>query len=396
MTIRRYYEDSYATCFTARITEYTTHEGQPAVVLDETYFYPSGGGQPHDLGFINTRRVINVLTREADGAVLHVLESPLTGDAADAQIDWSCRFDFMQQHTGQHLLTQAFVHICNAQTVGFHLTSENLTIDLDQVDISEATLTAVESLANQIIQENRSVTAHVRDSESRDDVRMRRLPKHMLTEGLRVITIANFDVTACGGTHVRQTGEIGLLKILKLEKRGGKTRVEFACGGRALRDYSSKHRVITAIAADMDCTYPETVSNLAKLRAELKAAQSALKDIRAQLIPYEVAHLRPSTGPNAPIIQVYAEREVDELKLLAAALTAGEGNMVLLATLAPKPGLIFARSGDLQHNMDALLKQAAKALGGRGGGQAHFAQGGFTVTDSDQVRQVLAGLLTAD
>jgi alanyl-tRNA synthetase len=396
MTIRRYYEESYTTRFTAPITEHTTHNGHPAAVLAETWFYPTGGGQPHDRGHINHIPVIEVLPREADGAVLHLLESALTGDTAEAQIDWTRRFDFMQQHTAQHILTQAFVQTCRAQTVGFHLTPENLTIDLDQTDIPDSTLAAVELLCNQIIQENRAVTAHLRHPDSTEDVRVRRLPKQMLTEGLRLITIADFDVTACGGTHVRHTGEIGLLKMLKLEKRSGKTRVEFMAGGRAVRDYAAKHHVISTLAADMDCTYPETIPNLAKLRAELKHTQSALKDTRAQLIPYEVAHLRQVTAPAAPIIQVYADRELEELKLLAAALTAGEGSIIFLATLAPKPGLIFARSAEGSHHMGALLKQAAEALGGRGGGQPHFAQGGFATTDADQVRQVLQSLITVD
>lgn len=184
---RLYYADAYTTGFTARVVERLSVEGQPAVVLDRTYFYPTGGGQPHDAGTIAGVEVVGAQAREPDGAVLHLLAGEIAADEVTCQVDWPRRFDFMQQHTGQHILTRAFEQVAGAQTVSFHLSPESVTIDLDQASIPSETLAQVEDLANQVIVENRPVTVRLVDAAQAEGVRVRLTPDHLHTGGLRVV-----------------------------------------------------------------------------------------------------------------------------------------------------------------------------------------------------------------
>ncbi len=395
MTDRLYYADSYATHFEATVIEQTIYEGKAALVLNQTYFYPASGGQPNDTGTINGISVIDVIIRDEDAEIFHVLDTPtpfLIEQTVTCEVNWVRRFDHMQQHTGQHILTQAFVQTADAKTVSFHLSSESVTIDLDANGLTDKQIEAAEKLANDVIQADKTVTATLRQMDDQDGVRMRKMPKHIVTDGLRVVEIEGFDVTACGGTHVSRTGEIGLLKIIKLEKRGDKTRLEFRCGGRALSDYSDKHRVISLLATEMNCRFPEVTDNVAKLRADLKAAQTTLKELREQLVQYEAGKLLAEasrTNGYALITGSFDGRDAGELKLLASRLTESGSVVVLMGTAGEKTQLVFARSADLAFNMGALLKEAVGKLGGRGGGQPAFAQGGGVAATVDQIKAVI-------
>lgn len=395
MTNRLYYNDSYITRFNAHVIEQISYDGKVALVLDHTYFYPTSGGQPNDLGTINGLELVNVLVRDDDAAILHVLNTPTPssiGETVTCEVDWGRRFDHMQQHTGQHILTQAFIQTAEAKTVSFHLSGESVTIDLDVSGLSDSQLDAAERLANTIIQANKTVTATIRENGDQEGVRMRKLPKHMVTDGLRVVEIEGFDTTACGGTHVARTGELGLIKIIKQEKRGDKTRVEFRCGNRALSDYSDKHRVISALANEMNCRFPEVLDNVAKLRADLKTAQTVLKELREQLVEYEAAKLlteAPRVNGYALITACFEGRDAGELRLLASRLTASTRVVILLGTAGEKAQFVFARSPDLDFHMGNLLKDAVGKLGGRGGGQPTFAQGGGMVASLDQIKGVI-------
>ncbi len=395
MTDRLYYADSYTNRFEAAVVEQTTHEGKPALVLNQTYFYPTSGGQPHDTGTINGLQVVDVVVRDEDAEILHILDAPtpnFIGQTVNCELNWTRRFDHMQQHTGQHILTQAFIQTAAAKTVSFHLSPESVTIDLDTNALTNNQIEAAEKLANKVIQADKPVTAAIREIDDQDGVRMRKMPKHIVTDGLRIIEIDGFDVTACGGTHVSQTGEIGLLKIIKQEKRGDKTRLEFRCGSRALSDYGDKHQVLSALANEMNCRFAEVPDNVAKLRADLKSAHTALKELREQLVEYEAVKLLAETlRPNgyALITNSFDGRDAGELKLLASRLTTNDSIVVLLGTAGEKAQLVFARSADLTFNMGALLKEAAAKLGGRGGGQPNFAQGGGIAATLDQIKNVI-------
>jgi alanyl-tRNA synthetase len=389
--MRFYYDDAYTCDFTARIVERIEIDGHPAIILDQTYFYPTSGGQPNDIGLIVGVAVLDVLARKEDGAVVHVLAGEVKGETVACAVDWTRRFDHMQHHTGQHILSQAFVQVVQASTVGFHLSTDSITIDLDKTNVSDDAVTAVETLANDVVWANRPVTARIIQPDDAEGVRIRKLPEHLLTGGLRVIDIDDFDVTACGGTHVAHTGEIGLIKILKLEKRGDKTRVEFRCGGRALRDYRDKNAIANQLTADLTCALPDVPQAVSRLQEDFKAEQRAAKAATAQLIEYEALRLIAETTATNGVRVVkrsFTSRDFGEVRILAARLTQEPGTVALLATsdgtAANKAQLVFARSADASYDMNTLLKQTLTRFpDGRGGGQPQMAQGGGSASSGE-------------
>ncbi len=394
MTRRLYYDDSYTTQFTAHVVERLVVDGRPAIILDQTYFYPASGGQPADSGWINDVAVVDVFARDGDAAVVHVLAGDVPGETAACRIDWERRFDHMQHHTGQHILTQAFVQVAGANTVGFHLSADSVTVDLDKTDITTEVVEQVEALANRIVWENRPVTAQLAQVDETDGVRVRRMPDHLLTDGLRVIEVADYDMTACGGTHVARTGEIGIIKVLKLERRGDKTRVEFRCGGRALRDYRRKNAVVNAVVATLTCRPEEIEGAVLGLQEDIRVLTRSLKSASGQLIGYEAERLLDVAAARNGVRIVknnFDRREPAELKQLAMHLTAAPGVIALLGASGEKAHLVFARSADLPHDMNALIRQAFAQLGaGRGGGQPGLAQGGGVPADGVQIQAVLS------
>jgi len=390
--MRLYYDDAYTHQFSAQVVERLTVDNHPALILDQSYFYPTSGGQPNDLGTLNDIPVIDVQTRKEDGAVVHVLERDVTGDTVEGVVDWARRFDHMQHHTGQHILSQAFVKTASANTVGFHMGSDSITIDLDQVNLRPELVLAVENLANEVVWADRPVTARIIQPDDAEGVRIRKLPEHLLTGGLRVIDIDGFDVTACGGTHVRRTGEIGLIKILKLEKRGDKTRVEFRCGSRALADYREKNAITNQLSADLTCGLSEIPQAVGRLQEDSKAAQRSLKAANGLLIEAEAERLAANVVDHrgARIVKLnFPGRDFAEVRGLAASIVQKPGMVVLLATSGEKPQLVFGRSADLAYDMNALLKQTLTLLAnGRGGGTAQMAQGGGS-GDEAQINEAL-------
>lgn len=390
MTERLYFDDSHTTQFRARVVERLTHADQPAVVLDRTYFYPTGGGQPHDIGSIGSASVLDVITRKADNAVLHVLDQPITGDEVECAVNWTRRFDHMQQHTGQHILTQAFVQGCGAHTVGFHLSEATVTIDLDRTDLSPADIDAAEALATQIVFENRPVTAAILTMEQLNDaanIRIRKIPDQLSTDGLRIIDIENFDTTACGGTHVAHTGEIGMIKVIRLEKRGDKLRVEFRCGGRALADYREKNHTVNALAALLTCAPADMPAAIDSLRADLRATQKAHRDAVDLLVEREAAAL---LAESRLVVRDFPARDVGELRALAMRIAAHEDAVALLSASGDKTQFIFARGATAAGDMGAILKTVFAELDGmRGGGSPAIAQGGGTALTHEQALEQL-------
>jgi len=236
MTERLHYDDAYLLRFSARVVEHTQWEGRPAVVLDRTAFYATGGGQPHDTGILDGVGVVDVVERESDGAVVHVLAAPLPPGTVDVEgeVDRARRLDLTRQHTGQHIISAAFVEVLGANTVSFHLSADYATIDLDRSPLTAEDLARVEDLANEVVMENRPVISRF---VSRDELPALTLRKPLAHAGpVRIVEVPGFDCSACGGTHVRATGELGLIKLVRAERRGTESRVEFLCGGRALAD----------------------------------------------------------------------------------------------------------------------------------------------------------------
>ncbi len=392
-TQRLYYDDPYTTAFSARVVERTHFEGQPAIVLDRSYFYPTSGGQPHDLGTLEGVPVLDVVLREADDAVLHVLERelPAQADNVHGEIDWARRFDHMQHHTGQHVLTQAFIQVAGAHTVGFHLSAESVTIDLDKPALSPEKIEAAEALANRIVTENRAVRAWFPQAEELARLPLRKVPD--VHGKFRVVQIADFDVTACGGTHVAHSGEIGLIKVLRAEKRGDTVRIEFRCGGRALRDYAEKHALLSRLSAELTTAYTAIPDVLAKLREENKALRKELKQLRGALLRNEAQTLWEAAEPRNGyrlVLRAFEEREVGEVRQIVQQLIAHPATVAICAVAGPKAQLIAARSDDLSQDMVAALKRGLAVWGAqRGGGRPSFAQGGGVAATLAQAQAAL-------
>ena len=296
MTERLYYTDAYCTRFLARVTERVTWDGRPAVVLDRTAFYPTSGGQPADRGVLGGVAVVDVQVRQ-DDAVVHVLESPLPEDGkeVEGEIDWPRRFDHMQQHTGQHVLSAAFERMLDADTVGFHLGTDVSTIDLNVPRLAPETATSVEGLVNQVLWEDHPVSARFVDSDELATLPLRRPPA--VDGPVRVVEIGDFDVNPCGGTHVARTGEIGLVRVARLDYRGDETRVEFLCGSRALRDYRAKSAVVNQLATRLTVGYWELDQAVERLQGEAKQLRSDLRRAHEGLLKVEAAELFETAVP---------------------------------------------------------------------------------------------------
>jgi alanyl-tRNA synthetase len=381
MTDRLYYDDPYRTHFSARVVEPLSWEGQPAAILDRTAFYPTSGGQPHDTGLLNGIVVTDVVEREADGAVIHVLGAPLEADtqAVEGEVDWKRRFDLMQQHSGQHILSAAFVERLAANTVAFHLADDYASIDLDRVPISAGELGEVEALANAIVFDDRpAVTRWVPDAEV-PTLPLRKPLAH--TGPVRIVEIPDFDCSACGGTHVRATGEVGLIKITRGERRGAETRVEFLCGGRALADYQAKNALVMDLAREFTVGHWELADAIHRLADDLKETRRELQRTRDALLDAEATALWHQATPLGPWRVVHAHLAgctADDLKHLAQRLVAQPQTVALLAAgeAGQKGSFTFARSADLDLHMGTLMRKACEVIGGRGGGRPEFAQGG--------------------
>lgn len=393
MSERLYYTDSYITKFQAQIVERIKTQDRLAIVLDQTYFYPTSGGQPFDTGHIAGTPVVDVTLRESDDAILHHMAGEVwANQIVAAEVNWERRFDHIQQHSGQHILSQAFLRIADAQTVSFHLGQEVVSIDLNRVDLNASQVEQVEQLANQIIWENRPVRISFVSLEEARRMGLRKMPPAQLGK-LRLVEIESFDLSACGGTHVTHTGEVGMIKLLKLERRNQELRVLFLCGRRALFDYRQKNKVVNKLASDLTIGYWDLEQTVGRLVEENKQLQSSLKKQQLELMHIEVESLRQQghwRGGMKIISKVFMDRDPAHVRLLAARLADTPGVVALLGIAGTNARLFFARAGNLSGDMNQLLKTALQLLGSTaGGGTPSFAQGGGVSADVERVQMAL-------
>jgi len=390
---RLYYTDPHLTRFEARVIERLEWEGHPAVVLDRTAFYPTSGGQPSDRGSLNDVPVVGVEVRETDGAVVHLLGGDLPAEQVVGEVDWARRFDHMQQHTGQHILSAACEQLLQADTVSFHLGSETSTIDLNVARLPTEAMEPVEDLVNRVIWEDRAVTARFVGPEELADLHLRRPPQ--VGGPIRLVEIAGFDLNPCGGTHVARTGEIGLLKVVRLDHRGQETRVEFLCGGRALQDYRQKNRTVLRLSAALTVGHWELEEAVARLQEDLKTTRRELRAVRELALEEEAARLVQTaarSGPVRVVRAVWEGRPPADLRALAQKVSAHPDVVALLASLGERTHLCIARGEEVDVDAAALLRSACGQLGGKGGGQPHLAQGSAPAADRTRVEEVLEGI----
>jgi len=374
-TQRLFYDDPYRTEFDAAVTEQFDVNGKPAVVLDATCFYPTSGGQPHDTGALSGVPVVDVI--EEEGRIIHVLSGQLPLGPVHGVIDWPRRFDQMQQHTGQHILSRAFEDLFDAATVSFHLGAESSTIDVQLPSLDWEAAAQVEELSNSIVLQNRSVSTREYDQSEAGRLALRKPPPKR--GRIRVVTLEGFDDCACGGTHVRATGEVGAIHIRRWERRRKQVRVEFICGWRALRDYRALNVTCQRLGLELSTGVGELPQAVERLFEAQNAAQHQVRDLQERLLNFELPHLA-SQAESVRNLRVVAKLldgyNAANMRRAAQKLTQEPATVALLGVTDPSPQVCFARSQDVDINMAHLLREVAGRYGGRGGGQPHVSQGG--------------------
>jgi alanyl-tRNA synthetase len=377
VTERLYYTDSYATGFRADVVDATPDRRR--VYLERTAFYPTSGGQPHDLGTLNGIEIGEVVDEE-DGRVAHLLSAPLDGSSVEGRVDWRRRFDHMQQHTGQHLLSAVLLELFGAQTVSFHLGAESSTIDIARGALDPDEIRRALERANEIVFENRPVTVTFRHSS--EDLGLR---KPTGREGMvRIVAIEGVDQSACGGTHVRATGEIGGVLIRRLEKVRGNVRVEFLCGMRAWKRAQADYEALAGIARAFSSTLDETPGLVAATIEKLQESEKARRKLAIEVAQARGRQLYGDTQPAADGLRRVRRtvREItDELRAEAQAFAGGE-KAVFCAVVEEPPSLLLAASKDSGVNAGQVVKEAVTQVGGRGGGSSTMAQGSVPARES--------------
>ena len=370
MTNRLYYTDAYRTAFTANVVGRS--EDGLRVYLDETAFYPTSGGQLHDLGTLGGAKVVDVV--DEDDRIAHVMSAPFTADGAvKGSIDWTRRHDHMQQHTGQHLLSAVFEDLFGAKTVSVHFGPDYSTLDLDAEFVTRDQLMKAERRSNALVAEARPVSVTFEDAATA--VGLRKASERSGT--LRIVSINDVDRSACGGTHVRSTAEIGVILLRSVEKVRKSTRVEFICGERAVRrarkDYESLVGIATSLSASIDDVAPLVTGQTDRL----KDAENARKKLERDLAGYRVRERYETTTGDADGVHTLVIRDagsIDELRGMAQAAFALP-KVVVIGALSNPPSVLFASSEDSGVDCGRILKEKLAAAGGKGGGSPRIAQG---------------------
>ena len=395
MTNRLYYGDSHLVAFEARVVESGVLDDRPFVVLDQSAFYPTTGGQPHDTGALGGRRVIDVVDRETDGAVVHVLDGPLDlGAQVPGTVDWARRLDHMQQHTGQHVLSAAFVRLFAIQTVSFHLGTVVSTIDLAGTPGPEV-IAQAEDQANRVVWQNRPVTVRFVSADEAARLPLRKEPVRGGT--LRLVEVDDFDLSACGGTHVERTGAIGAIVVQAWERYKGGTRVSFVCGGRAVTQFHGLRDVVAATVRQLSIQPVELPDAVARLQGEARDLRQQARALTEQLATHEADVLvrgAEQVGGWRVICTVVEGRDAAALKSLAQAVVARPGHVVALVGASRPAVVVVARSADATADAAQVVKTLIGRFGGKGGGRPEGAQAGGLDADPQAIRLAAYDLLS--
>jgi alanyl-tRNA synthetase len=389
-TERLYYTDAYLREFDATVVDRCDVAGRPGALIDRTAFYPTSGGQPHDTGTLGGVRVVDVIDRE-DGTIVHVLERAIPNGPVHGIVDWERRFDHMQQHTGQHVLSAAFEQTANARTVSFHLGTERSTIDLAR-DVSPAEVVRAETAANVVVWEDRAVSVRFASGDEAAALPLRKEPKR--TGTLRIVEVERCDMSACGGTHVSRTGAIGTIAVTGSEKYKGGVRIEFACGRRALREFAAMRDAVTGSIRQISVLPRELPDAIAKLQAEAKGQQKSIRQLQERLAGFEaeaMAARAVALGSARAVIEA-ADWDAAGLKALATAIASRPDHAALLFN--PAGGLVVAaRGAGTSVDAAAVVKALTARFGGRGGGRPDLAQAGGLAGDPSEVLETARRLI---
>jgi alanyl-tRNA synthetase len=371
---RLYYTDPYLVEFDAVVREVSPQSDRWKVILDRTAFYPTSGGQPFDIGTLGEANVVDVFDQE-DGTIGHLVDRELeTNSRVRGQVDWSRRFDHMQQHTGQHLLSAAFEREAGAKTISFHLGTLASTIDLDK-ELAADQIARIETAANAVFV--RFVTAN--------EAAKLPLRKDPTREGeLRIIEIKDYDLSACGGTHVNRTGAIGVIAVASVERFKGGLRVEFVCGARALRAYRSLKNAVGGSVRLLSVLPDDLPSAIEKLQVAGRSQQKAQEGLYERLAAHEAANLTSAAeriGAVNAVLAAVSGWDANGLKKLASSIVTKPATLAVLITTESPTLVVVSRSQDLSIDAGAVLKDLVDRFGGRGGGKGAMAQGGGLTGD---------------
>lgn len=376
MTERLYYTEPYRTEFDAVVQAVHRDQGRVVAILDKTAFYPTSGGQPFDTGLLGNRRVAEVIDRD-EGTVGHVVDGALSvGSTVHGVIDWERRFDHMQQHTGQHILSAAFDRLQRARTVSFHLGTSSSTIDLDREPGADA-MAHVELEANRIVWEDRPVGIKFVTEDEAATLPLRKDPTR--TGTLRLIDIGEYDLSACGGTHVARTGAVGAINLLSTERFRGGVRVEFVCGSRALASFRGFRDVVTTTIRALSIAPEELPGAIARAQAENKDLRRTVKGLQDRLAGFEaewLAQRGSAVGTHTVVCEALDGWDAAGLKALAVAVAARPGSIAVLLSAGAPSLVAIARASDVAVDAGAVLRSLTGRFGGRGGGKPDLAQGG--------------------
>lgn len=375
MTKRLYFDDPYQIKFEAEIIRSVQVDNQPGVILNQTRFYPTSGGQMCDRGFLDNVAVLDVF--EHEGHILHLTEKQINAEKIQGRISWTRRFDFMQQHSGQHLLSQSVIRVMKAQTMSSHLGEDTSSIEIEKEHITKKEIREIEDFANTIVFDDRPITTSLIPRVFAENLPLRKMPPQK--ETIRIVGIDDFDITPCGGTHCRRTGEIGLIKIGRWERIRNHIRLQFLCGARVLSDYQWKSQTIDRIA-DLFSARGKDVQNMViKQFDENKSLRHHLKTLSNQLLDAEL-HRMLSTATTCGTFKivrtVFDHRPFEEIKSLAMGIVKQEAAVVLFGNRAEKGQMVFACSKNLPFKMDDFVQEASSVIRGKGGGSPTLAFGG--------------------
>jgi alanyl-tRNA synthetase len=363
-TKKLYFEDAYLAEFEARVVGRTVFEGRPAIILDRTAFYPEAGGQSCDRGTINGVAVLQVV--EDRDTVVHVLERAIDTDTVHGSVDGPRRFDRMQQHSGQHILSQAFYKVVKGATMSFHIGDDVSSVEIEVPKISDPDLDRVEARANAVLFEDREIKTYFVPEDKIGTIPLRKPPKK---EGLiRVVEVSGFDYSACGGTHCRRTGEIGLIKVTKADRIRNNLRFEFVCGGRALRDYQEKNRTVRQAAAFFSVADRDIAATIGKSLAEIRAIKKKTRKLEERIASYEAQEI--IHGAQGKVIQaVFEDKSPEEVRFLAVQVIHHAELIVLFGAHGENQShLILAAAEGLGLDVRTLIPAISAVVQVRGGG----------------------------
>lgn len=373
-----YYEDQYLKEFIAEVTEAIEKNNLYYVSLDKTAFFPGGGGQHCDLGYIDNHRVIDVI--EENGKIYHVTEKrPIKIHRVNCKIDWDRRLDGMQQHLGQHVLSGCFFTLFNANTVSVHVGKDISTVDI-QGYLDEETIRKAEKMANEIIQENIKVEFLTPSKKELKKLNLRRdLPN--TDEQIRIVKIGDLDINACCGVHPSRTLDLQAIKVKRWEKHKGATRIEYLAGKRAINDYFNKDEFRNKICRFLNCGEDDAINAINNLSSDLKSALSENREIKAEIGEYQIKDMikeAKSIGDMYVVSKIYNGGDLKYISKIAEKISLNDNMIVLFAVkFEDKANLIFSASKNISNvSMNDLLKDAITLIDGRGGGSKFMAQGG--------------------